>query len=294
MYQRTIEKEVEVVGIGLHSALPVKLKLKPANDDYGIVFFRSDKNVSIPLDAKYVVDTKLATVLGKNGVIISTVEHLLSAILAFGIDNLIIEVDNDEVPILDGSSIGYCMLLQEAGIKEQNSAKKILVIKKEVEIKDGNRYVRLKPSKENIIDFEIKFDHPMIRDQKFVFHFSKKNYLKEIAKARTFGFLKEVQYLRSIGKAKGGSLENAIVLDEKKILNSDGLRFENEFVRHKILDAIGDMALLNMSFLGRYESYAGSHHLNFMLTKKLLEQKDAYEVVENIKEAQKVMEKAFA
>ena len=294
MQQRTINKSVQVVGIGLHCGLPVKLTLKPADENFGIVFFRSDKNISIPLKSKFVVDIKLATVLGKDGALISTVEHLLSAIAAFGIDNLIIEVDNDEVPILDGSSIGYCMLLQEAGIKEQNASKRVLVIKKEVEIVDKEKFVRLKPSRENIIDFEIKFNHPVIQNQKYIFHFSKKNYLKEIAKARTFGFLKEVQYLRSIGKAKGGSLENAIVLDEKKILNTEGLRFEDEFVRHKILDAIGDMMLLNMPFFGKYESFAGSHHLNFLLTKKLLEDKQNYEIVENAKDAELVMERVFA
>lgn len=294
MKQRTIKKEVQVVGIGLHSGSPVTMKLKPADDDYGIVFVRSDMAVSIPLQPKYVVDTKMATVIGKGDVQISTIEHLLSAISAFGIDNLIVEVNADEIPIMDGSSASFCMLFQETGVAMQKKNKKILMLKKPVEIRDGDKFVRLIPSKKNELDFEIKFDHPVIKNQKYEFVFTKSNYLKEIARARTFGFLKEVQYLRSIGKARGGSLDNAVVLDEKRVLNTEGLRFQDEFVRHKILDAIGDMMLLGMPFFARYESFAGSHHLNFQLTKAVLEDKDAYEVVEIGTVAETVMEKAFA
>lgn len=294
MKQRTIKKEVQVVGIGLHSGSPVTMKLKPADDDYGIVFVRSDMAVSIPLQPKYVVDTKMATVIGKGDVQISTIEHLLSAISAFGIDNLIVEVNADEIPIMDGSSASFCMLFQETGVVMQKKNKKILMLKKPVEIRDGDKFVRLIPSKKNELDFEIKFDHPVIKNQKYEFVFTKSNYLKEIARARTFGFLKEVQYLRSIGKARGGSLDNAVVLDEKRVLNTEGLRFQDEFVRHKILDAIGDMMLLGMPFFARYESFAGSHHLNFKLTKAVLEDKDAYEVVEIGTVAETVMEKAFA
>ena len=294
MKQRTIKKEVQVVGIGLHSGSPVTMKLKPADDDYGIVFVRSDMAVSIPLQPKYVVDTKMATVIGKGEVQISTIEHLLSAISAFGIDNLIVEVNADEIPIMDGSSASFCMLFQETGVVMQKKNKKILMLKKPVEIRDGDKFVRLIPSQKNELDFEIKFDHPVIKNQKYEFVFTKSNYLKEIARARTFGFLKEVQYLRSIGKARGGSLDNAVVLDEKRVLNTEGLRFQDEFVRHKILDAIGDMMLLGMPFFARYESFAGSHHLNFQLTKAVLEDKDAYEVVEIGTVAETVMEKAFA
>lgn len=294
MKQRTIKKEVQVVGIGLHSGSPVTMRLKPAEDDYGIVFVRSDMGVSIPLQPKYVVDTKMATVIGKGDVQISTIEHLLSAISAFGIDNLIVEVNADEIPIMDGSSASFCMLLQETGVVQQKRNKKILMLKKPVEIRDGDKFVRLIPSKKNELDFEIKFDHPVIKNQKYDFVFTKSNYLKEIARARTFGFLKEVQYLRSIGKARGGSLDNAVVLDEKRVLNTEGLRFKDEFVRHKILDAIGDMMLLGMPFFAKYESFAGSHHLNFQLTKAVLEDKDAYEVVEIGTVAETVMEKAFA
>lgn len=294
MKQRTIKKEVQVVGIGLHSGLPVTMKLKPADDDYGIVFHRSDKGVSIPLKPEFVVDTKMATVIGKGDVQISTIEHLLSAISAFGIDNIIIDVDANEIPIMDGSSAGFCMLLQETGVAIQDSNKKIMLLKKPIEIRDGNKFVRIEPSKKNQVNFEIKFDHPVIQNQKYEFEFTKSSYLKEISRARTFGFLKEVQYLRSIGKARGGSLDNAVVLDEKRVLNSEGLRFEDEFVRHKILDAIGDMMLLGMPFFAKYESFAGSHHLNFQLTKAVLEDKDAYEVVEVGTVAEKVMERVFA
>ena len=270
------------------------MRLKPADDDYGIVFVRSDMGVSIPLQPKYVVDTKMATVLGKGDIQISTIEHLLSAISAFGIDNLIVEVNADEIPIMDGSSASFCMLFQETGVVMQKKNKKILMLKKPVEIRDGDKFVRLIPSEKNELDFEIKFDHPVIKNQRYEFVFTKSNYLKEIARARTFGFLKEVQYLRSIGKARGGSLDNAVVLDEKRVLNTEGLRFKDEFVRHKILDAIGDMMLLGMPFFARYESFAGSHHLNFQLTKAVLEDKDAYEVVEIGTVAESVMEKAFA
>ena len=283
MKQRTIQKPVEVVGIGLHKGIPVKLRLEPLEENSGIVFYRMDKSVSIPLKPENVVDTKMATVIGKEGVIVSTIEHLMSAVYSFGIDNLRIMVDNDEVPILDGSAISFVMMIKEAGIKELNASKKFLKITKEVEIRDGDKYVKISPSKDLNFNFEIFFNHPMIGRQKYNFNFSTKNYIEEIARARTFGFLKEVQYLRSIGLALGGSLENAIVLDDKGILN-ENLRFPDEFVRHKILDAIGDMSLLGYNFIGNYEAFASGHHLNHLLTIKIFEE-NAYEIVTtNIKE----------
>ena len=295
MNQRTIAKPVKIVGTGLHTGVPVKLELLPAEPDTGIVFYRTDAAVSIPLETGNVVDTRFATVLGKNGVIVSTIEHLLSAVSAFGIDNLLIRLDNEEVPIMDGSSAGYCMLLEEAGVREQEKGKKVMVVEKPVEVRDGDKFVRIVPGPRNEVVFEIRFDHPMIRNQKYHFVHSRENYLKEISRARTFGFLHEVQYLRSIGKAKGGSLENAIVLDDKRILNSEGLRYEDEFVRHKILDAIGDMAFLGMAFMGKYEAMAGSHHLNHLLARKLLEDETAYSVVEIKTHARdKELEKAYA
>jgi len=278
--QTTIAKQVELSGIGLHKAVVVRLRLEPLDAGSGIVFYREDQAKTIELKPENVVDTKMATVIGKDGVVISTIEHLMSAISASGIDNLRIVVDNDEIPIMEGSSAAFCMLLEEAGIKELDAAKKVLVVKKAVEVREGDKFVRLSPADECRYSYEIKFDHPMIQVQRYDFVFTRENFKNEIGRARTFGFLKEVQYLRSIGLAKGGSLENAIVLDDFKILNPEGLRFDDEFVRHKVLDAIGDMTLLGMPFIGHYEASAGSHKLNHLLTKKLLESAENYEIVE--------------
>lgn len=297
MKQRTIKSDIEIVGIGLHKGVPVRMRLEPLPSNSGIVIYRSDAAVTIPLKKEYVVDTKMATVLGKDGVVVSTIEHLLSAIYAYGIDNLRVVLDNNEIPILDGSASGYCMLIEEAGIQEQEESKKAIKIKKEVVVttEDGKR-VSLKPSNRIVYDFEIKFNHPAIGQQKFHFDYSIEEYKESIAKARTFGFLHEVQYLRSIGLALGGSMENAIVLDETKILNPEGLRYEDEFVRHKILDAIGDMALLEYTMIGEYEAVAGSHHLNHLLTKKLYEDKENYEIIdlEEASSEAEVFELAFA
>ena len=294
MYQTTIKKSVELVGIGLHKGSPVKLRLEPMESNSGIVFYRSDVDVSIPLIPENVVDTKMATVIGKDGYVISTIEHLLSAVYAYGIDNLRVIVDADEVPVMDGSSASFCMLLDEAGVQQLDVPKKVMIIKKDVEIQEGEKYVKLSPSPDLNYDFTIKFPHPVIQEQAYVLKFTKESYKNEIARARTFGFLHEVQYLRSKGLALGGSLENAVVLDEKKILNPEGLRFDNEFVRHKILDAIGDMSLIGMNFIGNYEAMAGSHDLNHKLTMKLLEDKENYEVIELVGEKTKELEKAYA
>ena len=284
MNQRTIQKAVEVVGIGLHKGVPVKLRLEPLEEDMGIVFYRSDKAVSIPLSKDNVVDTKMATVLGKDGVVISTIEHLMSSITAFGIDNLRIIVDNDEIPIMDGSAISFCLLLKEAGIKTQSAPKKFLKIKKEVKVELDGKVAKLSPSDKTTFAFKINFDHPAIGEQFYKFNFSTENFINEIAKARTFGFLKEVQYLRSIGLALGGSLDNAIVLDDKKILN-ENLRYNDEFVRHKILDAMGDMRLLGYNFIGSYDAISSGHHLNHLLTKKVFESSENYEIVTLTNEA---------
>ena len=294
MYQTTIKKSVELVGIGLHKGSPVRLKLEPLESNSGIVFYRSDVDVSIPLIPENVVDTKMATVIGKDNYVISTIEHLLSAVYAYGIDNLRVIVDADEVPVMDGSSASFCMLLDEAGIQELDLPKKVMMIKKEVEIKEGEKYVKLSPSPDLNYDFTIKFPHPVIQKQAYVLKFTKESYKNEISRARTFGFLHEVQYLRSKGLALGGSLENAIVLDDKKILNPEGLRFSDEFVRHKILDAIGDMSLIGMNFIGNYEALAGSHDLNHKLTLALLKDTDNYEVVELVGEKTRELEKAYA
>lgn len=294
MYQTTIQKSVELVGIGLHKGSPVKLRLEPLEADSGIVFYRTDVDVSIPLIPENVVDTKMATVIGKDGHVISTIEHLLSAVYAYGIDNLRVVVDADEVPVMDGSSASYCMLLDEAKTLQLDKPKKIMRIKKEVKVQEGEKYVKLTPSKDLNYDFTIKFPHPVIQQQAYVLKFTKQAYKEEIARARTFGFVHEVQYLRSKGLALGGSLENAVVLDDKKILNPEGLRYDDEFVRHKILDAIGDMSLIGMNFIGNYEAFAGSHDLNHKLTLELLKDSANYEVIEMVGEELKELEKAYA
>lgn len=279
MQQKTIKNRAELVGIGLHKGVPVTMILEPLAPNSGIVFYRSDLGVSIELNPDNVIDTTMATVLGKNGARISTIEHLLSAIHAYGIDNIRISLDNEEVPIMDGSAIGYCMLIEEAGIAIQDAPKKAIAIRKPIEIKDGNKFVRLEPSDKTIFDFSIDFAHPAIGQQQYKFVFSTKAYKEEIARARTFGFLHEVNYLRSQGLAKGGDLSNCIVLDESSILNKEGLRYKEEFVRHKILDATGDMALFGMPLLGTYIAFAGSHRLNHLLTKQILSDEKAYEVI---------------
>jgi len=294
MYQTTIKKAVELVGIGLHKGTPVRLRLEPLDSNAGIIFYRSDVDVAIPLLPQNVVDTRMATVIGKDGTVISTIEHMLSAVYAYGIDNLKVIVDADEVPVMDGSSASFCMLLDEAGIQELDKPKKVMRIKKDVIVQEGDKYVKLSPSPDLKYDFTIKFPHPVINKQEYVLEFTKESYKNEIARARTFGFLHEVQYLRSKGLALGGTLENAIVLDDKKILNPEGLRFPDEFVRHKILDAIGDMCLIGMNFIGNYEAMAGSHDLNHKLTLELLKDAENYEIVELVGEKTAELEKAYA
>ena len=296
MRQRTINKSIEVVGIGLHKGVPVKMILEPLEADMGIIFYRSDEAVTIPLKIENVVDTKMATVIGKDGVVISTIEHLLSAVYAYGIDNLRVVIDNDEVPVLDGSSSGYCMLIEEAGIRELDKSKKVLKVKRHVEVTAEGKRVSLKPSNNIVYDFSIDFEHPVIGQQSYHFDYSIEEYKENISRARTFGFLHDLQYLQSIGLAKGASLDNAIALDTRKVINPEGLRYENEFVRHKILDAIGDMALLGYTIIGEYDAHAGSHHMNHLLTKKLFESEENYEIIdlEIAENESKVFEMAYA
>ena len=280
MKQRTIAKSIELVGIGLHKGVPVKMILEPMPSNSGIIFYRSDLGVSIPLSIDNVIDTTMATVIGKDNAKVSTIEHLLSCIYAFGIDNLRIILDNEEVPIMDGSSIAFCMLINEAGIKDLECSKKAIQIHESVEIREGDKFARLEPHHEIVFDFSISFKHRAILNQHYKFTFSTNAYKQEIANARTFGFLNEVNQLRAMGLGLGGSLDNCIVLDDNGIVNKDGLRHKDEFVRHKILDAIGDMSLLGMPIMGAYISFAGSHKLNHLLTKKLLSTQSAYSIVE--------------
>jgi len=279
MQQRTLKKAVEVIGIGLHKGEPIKLRLEPLDVDAGIVFYREDLAMNIPLSPKSVIDTRMATVIGNEKGFISTIEHFLSAIYAYGIDNMRVTVDGNEMPIMDGSSISFCLLLDEAGIEEQDAPKKVIRVKKPVEVQDGDKFVRLLPHDSAAFDFRIKFDHPVIGEQEESFDFSTKNFVEEIARARTFGFAKDIQYLQSQNLAMGATLQNAIGLDDHKVLNPEGLRFDNEFARHKILDAMGDMMVSGHNILAKYESFAGSHNLNYQLTTKLLSDSKNYDLV---------------
>lgn len=294
MQQRTLKKSVEVVGIGLHKGEPIKLRLEPLGVDAGIMFYREDLAISIPLSPKSVIDTRMATVIGNEKGYISTIEHFLSAVYAYGIDNMRVVVDGNEMPIMDGSSISFCLLLDEAGIEEQDAPKKIICVKKPVEVNDGDKFVRLLPNDSAQFDFRIKFDHPVIGDQKEHFDFSTKNFVEEIARARTFGFAKDIQYLQSQNLALGATLQNAIGLDDHKVLNPEGLRFDNEFARHKILDAMGDMMVSGHNILAKYESFAGSHNLNYQLTTKLLSDSKNYDLVAVEELQSRAFAKSFA
>jgi UDP-3-O-[3-hydroxymyristoyl] N-acetylglucosamine deacetylase len=236
----------------------------------------------------------MATVIGNDDMQISTIEHFLSALYAYGIDNLRVVLEGDEMPIMDGSAISFCLLFDEVGIKELDMPKKIIKVRKRVEIKDGDKYVALEPGKSSIFDFEITFNHPVIGKQKYIFNFSTQRYLDEISKARTFGFARDIQKLQSMNLALGASLKNAIGLDEHKVLNSEGLRYPDEFVRHKILDAMGDMMVMGHNVLGYYRSSAGSHRLNHLLTKKLLSDEANYEIVTISKLGNRSYAKSFA
>jgi UDP-3-O-[3-hydroxymyristoyl] N-acetylglucosamine deacetylase len=277
--QRTIKSPIEVVGIGLHKGEPIKLRLEPLDVDAGIVFYREDLAMGIPLSPDHVIDTKMATVIGNEKGFISTIEHFLSSVYAYGIDNLRVVVNENEMPAMDGSAISFCLLFEEAGIVEQDAPKRVIRIKKPVEVREGDKYVKLMPSDIASFDFKVKFDHPVIGEQDQQFEFSTENFVKEIARARTFGFAKDIQYLQSQNLALGASLQNAIGLDDHKVLNPEGLRFENEFARHKILDAMGDLMVSGFNILGAYESFAGSHKLNNELTTQLFADASNYEIV---------------
>ncbi|CAA6804959.1 MAG: UDP-3-O-[3-hydroxymyristoyl] N-acetylglucosamine deacetylase (EC [uncultured Sulfurovum sp.] len=294
MNQRTISQVVEVIGIGLHKGEPIKLRLEPLETNAGIVFYREDLALTIPLSPSVVVDTQMATVIGNTKGSISTIEHFLSAVYAYGIDNMRVIVDGNEMPIMDGSAASFCLLLDEAGIKEQDAPKEIIRIKKAVEVRDGEKFVKIEPSNSVTFDFEINFAHPVIGQQSQAYSFGTKPFLEEISRARTFGFARDIQYLQSINLALGASLNNAIGLDNEKVLNPEGLRFENEFARHKILDAMGDMMVTGHNILGAYSSFAGSHKLNHELTVALLADTANYEMVSLSKIQSREFIKSFA
>lgn len=294
MNQRTISQAVEVIGIGLHKGEPIKLRLEPLGVNAGIVFYREDLALTIPLSPSSVVDTQMATVIGNEKGTISTIEHFLSAVYAYGIDNMRVVVDGNEMPIMDGSAASFCLLLDEAGIQEQDAPKEIMCIKKTVEVRDGDKFVRVEPSNRATFDFAIDFEHPVIGQQSQAYSFGTKPFIEEIARARTFGFARDIQYLQSINLALGASLNNAIGLDDEKVLNPEGLRFDNEFARHKILDAMGDMMVTGHNILGAYSSFAGSHKLNHELTVALLADSANYEMVSLSKVQSREFVKSFA
>lgn len=285
--QRTIKQLVKTIGVGLHSGTKVELTLRPAAPDTGIIFRRVDQNppVVLPAAADGVGDTRMASVLDKGGVRVSTVEHLMSACAGLGIDNLYIDVTAEEIPIMDGSAASFVFLLQQAGLEEQNAPKRFIRVKKAVEVREGSgaqeKWARLEPYDGFKLRFFIEFNHPAVdvTGQIAEVDFDTDSYVREIARARTFGFMQDVETLRGLGLIRGGSLENAIVMDEYRILNPDGLRYDNEFVRHKILDAIGDLYLVGRPLLASYVAHKSGHTLNNLLLRELLSQPDAYEVV---------------
>ena len=285
--QRTVKQLVKTTGVGLHSGTKVELTLRPAAVDTGIVFRRIDLTpvVDFPASALAVGDTRMASTLEVNGAKVSTVEHLMSACAGLGIDNLYIDVTAEEIPIMDGSASSFVFLLQQAGVEEQSAAKKFIRIKTVVEVREGQgateKWARLEPYNGFKLKFFIEFNHPAVdgTGQTAEVDFGAESYVKEISRARTFGFMQDVETLRGIGLARGGSLENAIVMDEYRILNTDGLRYENEFVRHKILDAIGDLYLVGHPLLASYSAHKSGHTLNNSLLRALLAQPDAYEIV---------------
>ena len=285
--QRTVKQLVKTVGVGLHSGTKVELTLRPAAPDTGIVFRRIDIDppVDLPASATGVGDTRLASTLDRDGVKVSTVEHLMSACAGLGIDNLYVDVTAEEIPIMDGSAASFVFLLQQAGLQEQNTPKKFIRIRQPVEVREGQgaqeKWARLEPYHGFKLKFFIEFNHPAVdgTGQIAEVDFGNESYVKEIARARTFGFMHEVETLRGIGLIRGGSLENAIVMDEYRILNPDGLRYENEFVRHKILDAIGDLYLVGHPLLASYTAHKSGHALNNKLLRALLAQPECYEIV---------------
>ena len=281
--QRTLRNAIKATGVGLHTGQKVYLTLRPAPVDAGIVFRRVDLNpvVEILARAENVGDTELSTTLMKGDVRVSTVEHLLSAMAGLGIDNAYVELSAPEVPIMDGSAGPFVFLIQSAGIEEQEAPKRFIRIKKPVTVTAGDKVASFMPFNGFKVSFGIEFDHPVFRGRRLEAEvdFSTTSFVKEISRARTFGFMHEIEYLRSKGLAQGGSVDNAIVVDEYRILNEDGLRYEDEFVKHKILDAIGDLYLLGNSLIGEFRAYKSGHALNNQLLRTLIAQRDAWELV---------------
>lgn len=287
LQQRTLKSLTRAVGVGLHSGQRVELTLRPARPDTGIVFRRVDlpEPVDIPIDAMSVTDTRLASTISKGSAKVHTVEHLMSACAGLGIDNLYVDITAEEVPILDGSAASFVFLLQSAGIELQGAPKRFIRVLKTVEVREGEganiKWARLEPYHGYKLSFEIDFDHPAVDStgQRVEFDLGAGSYSRDIARARTFGFTKDVEAMRTHGLALGGGLDNAIVMDDYKVLNAEGLRYDDEFVKHKILDAMGDLHLIGKPMLAAYSAFRSGHALNNRLLRELLAQPQAYEVV---------------
>ncbi|CAM4417148.1 MAG: UDP-3-O-acyl-N-acetylglucosamine deacetylase [Legionellaceae bacterium] len=282
--ERTIANTISLTGITLHTGARVILTLNPAPERTGIIFRRTDlNNQEIPALAKNVTETTLCTTLSQETAKVATVEHLLSALAGLGIDNVYIDIDGPEVPIMDGSAGPFVFLIQSAGIREQSAPKRFIRIKRQISVQDGDKEATLMPYEGFKITFTIDFDHPVFlhKEKTATFHFSSTAYVKEVSRARTFGFLSQLEQLREKNLIMGGSLDNAIVLDDSRILNEEGLRSNNEFINHKILDALGDLSLLGSTIIGSFTGYKSGHALNNILLRKLLEpeNQDAWEYV---------------
>jgi len=281
--QRTLKNVIRATGVGLHTGEKIYLTLRPAPVDTGIVFARVDLDVPVQIKAspENVGDTSLSTTLVKDGVRISTVEHLLSAMAGLGIDNAFVDLSAPEVPIMDGSAGPFVFLIQSAGIEEQNAPKRFIRIIKPVQVEEGDKVARFVPFDGFKVGFTIEFDHPVFKanDQHSEIDFSTTSFVKEVSRARTFGFMRDIEALRKRELALGGSLDNAVVLDDYRVLNEDGLRYRNEFVRHKILDAIGDLYLLGHSLIGAFDGYKSGHALNNKLLRALIKDESAWEQV---------------
>lgn len=281
--QRTLKNTIRATGVGLHTGEKVLMTLGPAPVNTGIVFRRSDLDpaVQVRADGMAVGETTLGTTLVQGDVRVATVEHLMSAFAGLGIDNAIVDLSATEVPIMDGSAGPFVFLIQSAGIAEQSAAKRFVRIRRPVEVRDGDKWARFEPHDGFKVNFEIEFDHPVFKrhHQSASMDFATTSYLREVSRARTFGFMRDMEFLRSMNLGRGGSLDNAIVLDDYRILNDDGLRYENEFVRHKILDAIGDLYLLGHSIIGEFSGYKSGHGLNNQLLRELVRNEKAWEEV---------------
>lgn len=281
IYQRTLAKEVKVTGIGLHSGRKVTMRISPTDADFGIQFQRTDIPGSKPMkaDALSVGATENATTIGSGREAIHTVEHLLAVLYGLGVNNALIEIDGPEVPIMDGSGASFVFLMKETGLRNLNKSKKFLVILDSVRVEKDGKWAQFDPHHNLMIDSTIVFAHPVIKTQREVFEFTCENFINEISRARTFGFARDVDMLKRKGLIKGGSLDNAVVMDDFKVINPEGLRFANEFVRHKILDTLGDVSLLGHEIAGKITTFKSGHNLHNLLCRKLLETPSAYEIV---------------